>query len=67
MYAVRSREDRETTAVISAALKRHHTALKAGGEEEGRPTQREFVLSSRAPASDDGEDQYHMTLLERKV
>ena len=68
MYAVRSREDREATAVVAAALKRHQTALKGGEErEEGRGVQREFVLSSTAPASDDDRDHYHMTLLERKV
>ena len=78
VYAVRSREARETTSIVSAALDTHNTVMTNTAAEENRPSGgekemlREFIPSSEVDenlATGDGRSDggYHMIILERKV
>ena len=65
VYAVRSREERETSDIVAAALEQQ-------GGKEGK---REFVLyqsdhdhsAAEQPQYSESDAGYHVTLLERKV
>ena len=70
VYAVRSREEGETTAAVSEALSRHTAALgageKGGKEEDSGKTEREFITASHI-CSDASAEEYHVTVLQPKV
>ena len=70
VYAVRSREEGETTAAVLEALSRHREALgagkKGGKEEDGGKTEREFITTSHT-CSDAGTEEYHVAILQPKV